>query len=116
MLKFNKAMVDTLFEIRQDQSKTVRSYLLLTAPDIVDRLINLYQSTNNLRTKLLISKFLNEAGKDCLARVIDIEVERSRSKAGEGSLYAELNQNEVLVNMASQSILSSQELMEHLGV
>jgi len=108
MLKFNKTMVDTLFEIRQDQSKTVRSYLLLTAPDIVDRLVNLYQSTNNLRTKILISKFLHEAGKDCLARVIDIEIERSRVKAVDTSLYAELNQNEVLVTMASHSLLSSQ--------
>jgi len=61
-MKFNKVMIDTLYEIRDTQHADIKSELKFSAPNIGQVLIKIYHETENIHIKALITIFMREAG------------------------------------------------------
>jgi len=63
-MNIDRPMVSLFFEIKRNMPATDREEMKIAAPDVGDRLVAIYQNSNNSALKELIETFMNHAGAD----------------------------------------------------
>lgn len=65
----DRPMANLFFEIKRNLPYAARDGMKIAAPDVADRLIDIYQASNNPALRSLIEKFFDRAGSDWMARL-----------------------------------------------
>lgn len=65
----DRPMANIFFEIKRNLPHEARDGMKIAAPDVGDRLIDIYQASNNPALRDLIEKFFDRAGSDWLTRL-----------------------------------------------
>jgi len=76
-MKFNKIMVDTLYEIRKQQPIHIKPQLKLSTLNIGWLLTRIYDTTNNKQVQKLIIVFMREAGDHWLRQLLNCKIRQA---------------------------------------
>ena len=63
-MNIDRPMVSLFFEIKRNMPTPDREEMRIAAPDVGDRLVEIYQSSSNSALKELIETFMDHAGSD----------------------------------------------------
>jgi len=63
-MNIDRPMVSLFFEIKRNMPAPERKEMRIAAPDVGDKLVEIYQSSNNSALKELIETFMDRAGSD----------------------------------------------------
>ena len=65
----DRAMVNLFFEIKRNMPSSEREEMKISSPLIGQKLISVYQKSNNDALKFLIERFMDRAGEDWTGRL-----------------------------------------------
>ena len=68
-LNINRPMATIFFEIKRSMPFESRKHMKISSPDVGDRLINIYDASNNKALRQLIEQFMAKAGPDWSERL-----------------------------------------------
>jgi len=63
-MNIDRSMVSLFFEIKRNMPATDRDEMRIAAPDVGERLVSIYQNSNNSALKELIETFMDHAGSE----------------------------------------------------
>ncbi|MFT5571512.1 MAG: hypothetical protein ACI9FR_000429 [Cryomorphaceae bacterium] len=69
-MNIDRPMVSLFFEIKRNLPYATRADMKIAAPDVGDRLLDIYQSSDDESLKALIESFLQRAGGDWTKRMV----------------------------------------------
>ena len=65
----DRPMVNLFFEIKRSMPFESRKNMKIASPDVADRLIDIYDASNNPSLRLLIEQFMAKAGQEWSQRL-----------------------------------------------